>query len=74
MTSLSLGDPETYQDPDRFRANTQRKPSVEINAALGVSAFVLAATVGGFRMGLLVMIAINGSRGRTLRREVVNHR
>jgi hypothetical protein len=29
----------------------------QVGAALGVSAFVLAATVGGFRMGLLVMIA-----------------
>ncbi len=29
------------------------------NAALGVSAFVLAATVGGFRLGLLLMIAVS---------------
>ena len=30
----------------------------QVGAALGVSALVLAATVGGFRMGLLVMIAV----------------
>jgi len=28
-------------------------------AALGVSAFVLAATAGGFRIGLLLMIAVS---------------
>ena len=28
----------------------------QIGAALGVSAFVLAATVGGFRLGLLLMM------------------
>ena len=33
--------------------------SGRVGAALGVSAFVLAATVGGFRMGLLVMIAVS---------------
>jgi hypothetical protein len=33
-----------------------------VGAALGVSAFVLAATVGGFRMGLLVMIAVSAGR------------
>jgi hypothetical protein len=27
--------------------------------ALGISAFVLAATVGGFRLGLLLMIAVS---------------
>ena len=31
----------------------------QVGAALGVSAFVLAATVGGFRIGLLVMIAVS---------------
>ncbi|MDQ6625133.1 MAG: hypothetical protein M3Y69_03180 [Verrucomicrobiota bacterium] len=31
----------------------------QVGAALGVSAFVPAATVGGFRMGLLVMIAVS---------------
>jgi len=30
-----------------------------VGAALGVSAFVLAATVGGFRLGLLPMIAVS---------------
>ena len=29
------------------------------SAALAVSAFVLAATIGGFRIGLLVMIAVS---------------
>ena len=31
----------------------------QIGAALGVSAFVLATTVGGFRLGLLLMIAVS---------------
>jgi len=31
----------------------------QVYADLGVSAFVVAATVGGFRMGLLVMIAVS---------------
>ena len=31
----------------------------QVGAALGVSAFVLAATVGGFHAGLLVMIAVS---------------
>ena len=31
----------------------------QVGAALGVSAFVRAATVGGFRTGLLVMIAVS---------------
>jgi hypothetical protein len=31
----------------------------QIGAALGVSTFVLAATVGGFRLGLLLMIAVS---------------
>jgi hypothetical protein len=31
----------------------------QIGAALGISAFVLAATVGGFRLGLLLMIAVS---------------
>ena len=31
----------------------------QVGAALAVSAFVLAATVGGFHMGLLVMIAVS---------------
>jgi len=34
----------------------------QVGAAPGVSAFVLAATVGGFRMGLLVMIAVSAGR------------
>jgi hypothetical protein len=33
--------------------------SSSVGAALGVSAFVLAATVGGFRLGLLLMIAVS---------------
>jgi hypothetical protein len=39
--------------------STRRKIFVEINAALGVSSFVLAATAGGFRVGLLLMIAVS---------------
>jgi len=31
----------------------------KIGAALGVSAFVLAATKGGFRVGLLMRIAVS---------------
>jgi hypothetical protein len=31
----------------------------QVGAALGVSAFVLAATVGGFRAGLLLMTAVS---------------
>jgi hypothetical protein len=31
----------------------------QVGAALGVSAFVLAATAGGFRLGLLLMIGIS---------------
>jgi hypothetical protein len=38
-------------------ATTSQQFIRQIGAALGVSAFVLAATVGGFRVGLLLMIA-----------------
>jgi len=31
----------------------------QIGAALGVSAFVLSATVGGFRVGLLLIIEVS---------------
>jgi hypothetical protein len=31
----------------------------QVGAALGVSAFVLAATLGGFQLGLLLMIAVS---------------
>lgn len=31
----------------------------QVGAALGVSSFVLAATTGGFRVGLLLMIAVS---------------
>jgi hypothetical protein len=40
-------------------ATTSQQFVRQVGAALGVSAFVLAATVGGFRMGLLVMIAVS---------------
>ena len=50
----------------RLRAWAVRPPTsnssfilLPLDAALGVSAFVLAATVGGLRMGLLVMIAVS---------------
>jgi hypothetical protein len=39
----------------------------QVGAALGVSAFVLAATVGGFRLGVLLMIAVSaGTFARVL--------
>ena len=37
-------------------ATTSQQFVRQIGAALGVSAFVLAATVGGFRLGLLLMV------------------
>src|SRR3954462_10011216 len=40
-------------------ATTSQQFMRQIAAALGVSAFVLAATVGGFRLGLLLMIAVS---------------
>src|SRR6266513_774217 len=40
-------------------ATTSQQFIRQIGAALGVSAFVLAATVGGFRLGLLLMIAVS---------------
>ena len=40
-------------------ATTSQQFVRQIGAALGVSTFVLAATAGGFRMGLLVMIAVS---------------
>src|ERR1044072_8215783 len=40
-------------------ATTSQQFIRQIGAALGVSAFVLAATVGGFRVGLLMMIAVS---------------
>jgi len=40
-------------------ATTSQQFIRQIGAALGVSSFVLAATVGGFRLGLLLMIAIS---------------
>jgi hypothetical protein len=40
-------------------ATTSQQFILQIGAALGVSAFVLAATVGGFRLGLLLMIAVS---------------
>ena len=54
----------TTTDRDRLRAEADRLRGEgwsyrEIGAALGVSTFVLAATVGGFRLGLLLMIAVS---------------
>jgi hypothetical protein len=43
------------RDPNFFYQQFIR----QVGAALGVSAFVLAATVGGFRVGLLLMIAVS---------------
>jgi len=43
------------RDPNFFYQQFIR----QIGAALGISAFVLAATVGGFRLGLLLMIAVS---------------
>jgi hypothetical protein len=40
-------------------ATTSQQFIRQVGAALGVSTFVLAATIGGFRLGLLVMIAIS---------------
>src|SRR5207248_9299879 len=40
-------------------ATTSQQLIRQIGAALGVSAFVWAATVGGFRLGLLLMIAVS---------------
>ena len=40
-------------------ATTSQQFIRQVGAALGVSAFVLAATVGGFRVGLLLMIAVS---------------
>ena len=40
-------------------ATTSQQFVRQVGAALGVSAFVLAATVGGVRIGLLVMIAVS---------------
>jgi EmrB/QacA subfamily drug resistance transporter len=40
-------------------ATTSQQFIRQVGAALGISAFVLAATVGGFRLGLLLMIAVS---------------
>jgi MFS family permease len=40
-------------------ATTSQQFIRQIGAALGVSAFVLAATIGGFRVGLVMMIAVS---------------
>jgi EmrB/QacA subfamily drug resistance transporter len=40
-------------------ATTSQQFIRQVGAALGVSAFVLAATVGGFRLGLMLMIAVS---------------
>jgi MFS family permease len=40
-------------------ATTSQQFIRQVGAALGVSAFVLAATVGGFRVGLLLMTAVS---------------
>lgn len=40
-------------------ATTSQQFVRQLGAALGVSSFILAATVGGFRAGLLVMIAVS---------------
>jgi EmrB/QacA subfamily drug resistance transporter len=40
-------------------ATTSQQFIRQIGAALGVSSFVLAATTGGFRVGLLLMIAVS---------------
>jgi hypothetical protein len=42
-----------------LRVNRSATQNWRIDAALGVSAFVLAATAGGFRVGLLLMIAVS---------------
>jgi len=40
-------------------ATTSQQFVRQVGAALGVSSFIVAATVGGFRAGLLVMIAVS---------------
>ncbi|MEY2485636.1 MAG: hypothetical protein QOH39_1284 [Verrucomicrobiota bacterium] len=52
-------------------ATTSQQFVRQIGAALGVSAFVLAATVGGFRLGLLLMIAV--SAGNSVATRHTNH-
>ena len=42
-------------------ATTSQQFIRQVGAALGVSAFVLAAAVGGFRLGLLLMIAVSAA-------------
>jgi hypothetical protein len=42
-----------------YSATTSQQFIRQIGAALGISAFFLAATVGGFRLGLLLMIAVS---------------
>ncbi len=42
-------------------ATTSQQFVRQVGAALGVSTFVLAATIGGFQIGLLVMIAISAA-------------
>ena len=42
-------------------ATTSQQFIRQVGAALGVSAFVLAATVGSFRLGLLLMIAVSAA-------------
>jgi hypothetical protein len=47
-------------------ATTSQQLIRQVGAALGVSGFVLAATAGAFRVGLLLMIAVSagGERSR----------
>ena len=40
-------------------ASTSQQFLRQVRAALGVSAFLLVATVGGFGLGLLVMTAVS---------------
>jgi hypothetical protein len=40
-------------------ATTSRQFIRQVDVALGISAFVLAATAGGFRGGLLLLIALS---------------
>jgi MFS family permease len=40
-------------------ATTSQQFIRQVGAALGVSAFVLAATAGGFRVALLLMVAVS---------------
>jgi hypothetical protein len=51
--------PATWLRPVHVAASRAAPFVRQIGAALGVTAFVLAATVGDFRMGLLVMIAVS---------------